>query len=61
MTIRRTPSRPKNWTRQNEKNLALEIAEDKRLLRLGINPDGNPIEIMLQLNRLVQSFSAEAK
>jgi hypothetical protein len=58
MTVQRKPPQPERWTRQNEENLTLEIAEDKRLLGLGINPDGDAIEIMLQLSRLVQSFSA---
>jgi len=61
MTIPRTASQLKNRAHQDEENLALEIAEDKRLLRLGIDPDGDPIQIMLQVHRLAQSFSAEAK
>jgi hypothetical protein len=27
----------------------LDIAEDKRLRRLGINPAGDPVDIMIQL------------
>lgn len=52
---------PERWTRQDEENLALEISEDKRLLRLGINPEGNPVQIMLQVSRLAKSFKADEK
>ncbi len=39
------------WTRSDEENLLLEISEDRRLIRLGIDPDGNPLQILLQLRR----------
>ena len=37
------------WTHSEEENLLLEISEDRRLIRLGIDPDGTPLEIWLQL------------
>lgn len=43
---------PEPWSRQDEDNLALEIAEDARLRRLGIDPDGDSIQIMLEIDRL---------
>jgi hypothetical protein len=49
------------WTRNDEENLLLEISEDRRLARLGIDPDANPLEITLQLKerlRQIQSQSA---
>jgi hypothetical protein len=61
MTVRRKSPQPEQWTRQDEENLTLEIAEDQRLLRLGINPDGNPVQIMLEVSRLAKSFNAEEK
>jgi hypothetical protein len=39
------------WTREDEENLLLEISEDRRMARLGIDPDGNPLQILLQLRR----------
>jgi hypothetical protein len=47
----RKPSQPGKWTSLDEEDLALEISEDKRLLRLGINPDANPIAIMIAVHR----------
>jgi hypothetical protein len=37
------------WSRFDEENLLLEIREDRRLVRLGINPDGDPAYILLKL------------
>jgi hypothetical protein len=44
------------WTRSDEENLLLEISEDRRLIRLGIDPDGNPLQILLQLRRRMQEI-----
>ncbi len=31
---------------QSEEDAAIAVAEDKRLVRLGIDPEANPVEIM---------------
>ncbi len=35
----------------SEENLAFEIAEDNRLRAIGIDPDGDPVKIMTELDR----------
>ena len=37
------------WTRQDEENLLLEIIEDSRLRNLGIDPDADPLAILIAL------------
>jgi hypothetical protein len=61
MTVRSKTRQPKKWTREDEENLALEISEDKRLLRLGINPDGNPVQNMLKVIQLAESLHAKSE
>ena len=61
MAVRRKALQSGKSAHLGEENLALEIAEDKRLLRLGINPDSDPIQIMLQVSRLAKAFNDEAK
>jgi hypothetical protein len=41
---RSKPDRP-----SDEEILAMEISEDKRLRESGIDPDGDPVEIMTQV------------
>lgn len=38
-----------SWTGRDEENLLLEISEDRRLRTLGIDPDSDSLEILLQL------------
>jgi hypothetical protein len=38
----------------SEENLILEVAEDKGLRRLGIDPDGDPLEIYLELSGVLR-------
>jgi hypothetical protein len=42
-----------------ETDLLLEIAEDNRLRGLGINPEGDSMEIWLALERLVEKHEQE--
>jgi hypothetical protein len=44
------------WTRSDEENLLLDISEDRRLVRLGIDPDANPLEILLQLRERLRQI-----
>ena len=46
-----------NEDRHSEEDLALLISEDKRLIRLGIDPDGDPLEIMRRLEQKVAELS----
>ena len=39
------------WTARDEENLLSAISEDSGLRRLGIDPNGDPIAIMLALER----------
>jgi hypothetical protein len=47
------------WTRQDEENLLLEISEDQRLIRLGIDPDAHPLLVMLELSKRQKAFQKE--
>jgi hypothetical protein len=44
-----------------EELLALEISEDRRLNRLGIGPDGDPVDIMLEVRRQAQELHEQQK
>jgi len=57
--LTRKPPQPVPRTQQDEDNLMLEIAEDSRLRGLGIDPDGDSIDIMAQLETLLQSLRCQ--
>jgi hypothetical protein len=40
----------------DEERLAFEIAEDNRLRSIGINPDGDPVTIMVELELRCQAY-----
>jgi hypothetical protein len=40
----------------DEEILAMEISEDKRLREIGIDPDGDPIDIMMEIHRRAQKL-----
>jgi hypothetical protein len=40
----------------SEENLALEMAEDAKLRSIGIDPDSNPIDIMIELDRRMEEY-----
>jgi hypothetical protein len=61
VTIQRKPREPERWTRRNEENLLVEIAEDRRLRRLGIDPGDDSIDIMLQLEAMIASYGPEKR
>jgi hypothetical protein len=52
-------SEGKPWTRLDEENLLLEISADRRLVRLGIDPDGDPLEIWLELKRRMEEIERQ--
>ncbi len=41
-----------------EEILGMEISEDKRLRESGIDPDGDPIEIMMEVRRRCEAWDA---
>lgn len=51
------PEKP--WTRNDEENLLLDVAEDSRLQRLGIDPDTHPLLVMLELRKKKAALEAE--
>jgi hypothetical protein len=55
LSFRGKLSQPERWTSQEE-NMALEISEDKRLIRLGLDPDGNPVQLMLAVHRIAEAL-----
>jgi len=59
VTFTRKPPQPARWTCEDEDNLMLEIAEDSRLRSLGIDPDGDSIDIMMQLETLLQALRCQ--
>jgi hypothetical protein len=52
-------SRP--WTPQDEENLLYEIAEDRRLREIGIDPNGDSVEIMMELDRRAQAYTQRCR
>lgn len=48
-------------TRADEENLLLEVSEDRRLRRLGIDPDQDSLAIMLQLKKRMADIEAEKR
>ena len=44
----------------DEEILAMEIWEDKRLREVGIDPDGDPVEIMVEVRRRYDKLVQEA-
>jgi hypothetical protein len=50
------PNRVRPWTAQDEENLLYEIAEDQRLRSLGIDPDGDSVDIMIKLHQLAETY-----
>jgi hypothetical protein len=47
----RHPKDASRWTRADEENALLEVSEDRRLVRLGIDPDADSLTIMLELKK----------
>ena len=46
------------WTWQDEENLLLEVSEDRRLWRLGIDPDADQLTIWLELKKRKDAIDA---
>lgn len=46
-------------TSAEEENLSLEVLEDSRLRGLGIDPDGDSVDIMFELFRRMEALEAE--
>ena len=44
----------------DEEILAMEISEDRRLREVGIDPDGDPVEIMVEVRRRYDKLVQEA-
>lgn len=43
----------------NEDEVASVVADEKRLVRLGIDPDGDPIEIMRQVSARLKELKEQ--
>ena len=50
------PNQSRPWTAQDEENLLYEIAEDQRLRSLGIDPNGDSVDIMIKLHQLAEAY-----
>jgi hypothetical protein len=57
--LQRAKRRPP--TSAEEENLLLEVLEDTRLRGIGIDPDGDSIDIMVELMRRLEIIEAEAR
>jgi hypothetical protein len=44
----------------DEENLLLEVLEDSRLRGIGIDPDGDSVDIMVELMRRLEILEAES-
>jgi hypothetical protein len=47
-------------TSAEEENLLLEVLEDNRLRGIGIDPDGDSVDIMVELMRRMEILEAES-
>ncbi|HVR27780.1 MAG TPA: hypothetical protein VMU26_31165 [Candidatus Polarisedimenticolia bacterium] len=47
-------------TSAEEENLLLEVLEDSRLRGIGIDPDGDSVDIMVELMRRLEILEAES-
>jgi hypothetical protein len=47
-------------TSAEEENLLLEVLEDNRLRGIGIDPDGDSVDIMVELMRRTEVIEAES-
>jgi hypothetical protein len=54
-----TPPETQRWSQADEENQRLGIDEDRRLLRLGIDPDQDPLIIYLQLKMRIAEIKAQ--
>jgi hypothetical protein len=48
-------------TSAEEENLLLEVLEDNRLRGLGIDPDGDTVDIIFELLRRVEALESDPK
>ncbi len=55
------PREARPWTRADEENELLEVSEERRLRRLGIDPDAPLIEIWTELKRRMKIIEAETE
>jgi hypothetical protein len=53
------PPRPPQNQAIDEENLAFEIAEDNKLRSIGIDPNGDPVEIMVELDRRYAEYQRQ--
>jgi hypothetical protein len=54
-------ARRRSPTSAGEENLLLEVLEDNRLRGIGIDPDGDSVDIMLELMSRMEIIEAESK
>jgi hypothetical protein len=52
-------NKARHATSAEEENLLLEVLEDSRLRGLGIDPDGDSIDIMVEIFRLKEVLDRE--
>jgi hypothetical protein len=45
----------------DEENLLLEVLEDNRLRGIGIDPDGDSVDIMVELMRRIEILEVESR
>ena len=54
------PPKPRDVP-SDEEILAMEISEDRRLREMGIDPDGDPIDIMMEVRRRARERKAQER
>jgi hypothetical protein len=54
-------ARRRRPTSAEEENLLLEVLEDNRLRGLGIDPDGDSVDIMVELMRRMEIIEVESR
>jgi hypothetical protein len=61
MTSNKNPQypKPRRPTSAEEENLLLEVLEDSRLRGIGIDPDGDSVDIMVELQRRLEALEAQ--
>lgn len=53
-------TKPHPPTSAEKENLLLEVLEDSRLRGIGIDPDGDSVDIMVELMRRLEILKAES-
>jgi len=55
------PKEARPWTRADEENELLEVSEERRLRRLGIDPDADSLAILIALKKRMAEIQLDKR